>query len=412
MAQTFTWRATGVSSEPLTDGMCALVNNSAGTVEITDVTLFKPSGGSGAALPGSIIVGYWSTYRISAFDGGEVITPDKHDTNSSSLPSQVTFTANPDSVTTTALLRTMRDTYNSPAAGGAILGSLPLQHIGFGGRYKLRASAHWQNAHDGTIVGLTLREGEGIAEVLDELPLYARSMTVDVMFMDVTSGAVYQAFMPHQAETPGCPGKALWSLYNASGSGVVLRILHVDHYETGDSSGTQVTGLRVVRLGAIALASSMNAHESSSGVEAHDSANSIPSGLHFWKGPFRFFPIGANNGGSFTWYSNPISTVDIGYQQAMGVLRQRIDRYVQVGPSLTGNGPMNREPQTLWTSKGSIGRLVIPPGSGIAVADGRAIVGNNYFSMYSVYDIAITFTYTPPAAATGGVSRSRIVGTV
>lgn len=411
--QTFTWRATSVTSEPLSDGMCAIVNNSSGTIEVKRIEASRPSASVGTTLTAGPASGTWTLYRISAASGGDIVTPDKHDTNASALPAEVTFMADPEVVTTGDLFRSMRDNYYSPTGGGVIFGGLAANTSSIGRTVvRARTGSRLHATHDGTVEGIVLQEGEGIAEVMTEQVAYARSVMVHVTFRVESANSIFSVFMPYQCSTPGCPGKALWSLFNASGSGVTIRVLSIDTFETGSTSVSQVPALRLIRLGTIAV-DSMNLHAAPAGeLMAHDTNNTLPASVRLWKGPFRCYGYGQNAGGTTTWYTTPPATqADIALQQNSSALRIRLGLTARFNAVAT-IGPVLTDPADIWTSQGSIGPIVLPPGQGIALCDGNA--GSNYWSALSVWNVRFLMTYIPPAAAPSGsgVSRSRILGGV
>ena len=412
--QTFTWRAAGISSEPLADGMCAIVNNSTGTIQIKRIEVSRPSASVGTTLTGGAASGTWSIYRVSAVSGGDEVTPDKHDTNASDLPTEVTFRANPEVVTTGALFRSMRDNYYSPTGGTALFGGLAANTVALSrDKSRVRTGAKLQATHDGTVNGILLAEGEGIAEVMTEQVAYARSMMVHVVFRVESANSTFSVFMPYQCETPGCAGKALWSLFNDTGSGVSIRVLSVDAFETGSTAVQQTPALRLIRLGQIAPGS-MNLHAAPADeLLAHDTNNTLPATVRLWKGPFRCYGYGQNAGGTTTWYTTPPAlAADVALQQNASALRVRLGLTPRFDAGVSTVGPCVTDPADVWTSQGDIGAIVLPPGQGIALCDGNA--GVAYWSALSLWTARILMTYIPPAAAPSGsgVSRSRILGGV
>ena len=275
MAQTFRALFPRVDVLPLTDGLAAIFNAEATddrrSFEVTRVAV-RPSSAWGAATGGganlSPLAAKISIYRTTASSGGVAVTAVKRDTNSAALPAQVTCNIFPDSVTISgAALRSLADAQALGFATGNTWQSARVYGGSFYAYQRSHSADTLRFSGDANIERIVLREGQGLAMVLDAYG-WPRSGSINITVRDEVSGATYQ-FRSRNIGYPYLTGQALISFFNDAGSGVVLGV-HASEYPLDGESNFPV--FRLARIEGVSAGDAITP-------TAADTANSVPAAL-------------------------------------------------------------------------------------------------------------------------------------
>lgn len=178
--------------------------------------------GSGQSEP----MGLW---RTSAQSGGRPLRLYKYNSAAATLSSLLEVRYLP-SVTTTEVIR--KGTGIHPPSSGSAVNLVPKIGLGKGARCS---SARLFDARDSAIQKHVLREGQGIALLLDPVATYsAQRFSVIVTIIFAVGSEVYYVTQPvfpfHNGLNVATP---FFGIFNQSGSGVVAEVLAVDVSPTG-----------------------------------------------------------------------------------------------------------------------------------------------------------------------------------
>ncbi len=221
-----------------------------------------------------------SVWRTTSDSQGEGVTSLKHDTNAT-LPAQVSC-AKHGSVTTSALI-------NHPGQG-------------LGTRLTATNGAIWSSRHSfvppwsaingtfksgGFVQPVVLQEGQGVAVINDSPSMRPRSQFVHVMFRRQDTGDTFTA---SSYNAPAGERDVMLSLFNGSGSGIVLEVMRIESHDFGigtlNSSDTDASSNQPSQATSsfrLALVSDLIDGEIVTPA-AFDTANVLPSGISCYRG--------------------------------------------------------------------------------------------------------------------------------
>lgn len=377
--KTFVFRTGSTDNAPLQDGIAALFNNHSDPtayLEIKRIRLLPLSGASVAS--GAMVL-----KRISAISGGDAVDAVKHDTDSSSLPSQVIVKTIPDSVTATDTFRSLGEVpiFQSTVSGSQIarmqsasIGSARTQNQDF---IRFPASADVER--------IILREGEGLAICQGAFSV-PHAGAVGICIRNTSSGACY-TYRSRDVRNRGAADLAHIAILNGTGSGVVLEVYSIEYPEEGEAN---TPTLRIARIEGI-----VGGVDASSDILKFDTDATIPSSIQAFEGPFRAILCGENNCGlQIDWHTrHGIDGISVAQQQNVGVFRRLSSPVISSDAGSTFYWEVARS--LVWSSNESAAEdIIIRPGHGIAILAGRAGVIDN--STMNAYQVEITFNYVPP----------------
>jgi hypothetical protein len=411
MPETFLVYQRAVNVRPLEDGLFAIFNDEASDLrryyELVNLRL-SPVAPTSNAQYGSGRAGALALFRTTASSGGDAVSPLKHDTASASLPSEVTFTTNPNSVTTSGIaLKLIADapTYFA-AIGGTSLSSRQFS----GGLVTWKHDAFATLGDFGASVDvepIVLREGEGVAVTQTEYGV-PHGMIVAMFVANTATGATY-AYLSTDVATNALIDGPLVSLFNASGSGVALAVrvafIPLDE-ETNATTSLSLTvpavNLRLARI--FGLDTSADA----ANIIKPDTTVSTPASMRAVVGPFR-----SRLEGSWQWdwsYTHG-ATISVLQQQNAGVFRRNpaMKVFGAIGQSLNGIQLNGLADIDIFAAEPGNG-IIVRPGEGVGLLAGTAgLLSNSTFINYNIE--ATILHYPPPSAPAGGetYSRSRVV---
>lgn len=395
------WTNPDFSRPVLSEGLLGISNKSDQVVEIQEIWIDSPSGNQSQFSLGVLQggVGNYNLQRISAFSGGEALSPVKHDTGSAALPAQVSLKRWPDTITITGeKIRVLPDTPGNDVGVNLIqMGAgRPGEPLGSG------ASANGDLFHTrrrGSLQPIILRGGEGVG-LWQDTQSGAHLQWACVTLRNAGSGATYQVFT--DALLTRGPEEPLLAIFNGLGSGIVLEIIDIILLDIGQNSTSFIPSVRLLYLppalwdGANLSAISM------------DTGNSgLPAGIVIKKG--FTVSLSARGGG----HDFPLTTAeDLAIPSSYGYHRINLSRGAVVNPynllQMISCGKT-----ILYQARSGYGiKLRSHEGFGIAYGYGaayvQAFVNGFYISTFANYDIGMLFT-VGAAAATGGISRSRAI---
>ena len=385
MAQTFRALFQRVDVRPLTDGIAAVFNGEATDdrryFEVTRIIVRMPGGFaglSGTSSRGAKV----GLYRTTATSGGTAVSPVKRDTGSASLPAQVTCTEFPSSVTTTGNpLRVLSD---SPSLAFAGTNQWACARV-YGGSYfpyqRGNAADLLRQGGDSNIELVVLREGEGVALQLDAYG-WPRSAQINLTVRDMSSGATYQ-FRTRDIGHPYLIGQPIISLFNGSGSGVVLGVYASEFPNDGEAN---FPGFRIARIDGVSGGNAVTPW-------ASDTANSVPAALQCWAGDFETRLAGQTQGVPYDWQYTHGALMSVAAQQRGGTLRAitGVDPAWNVGQ--TPGLQYGQEEKIVYSALAGSG-IVLRPNEGVALLAGRG--GALETSTFAYLDVAMQILHYPP----------------
>lgn len=365
---TFRYVSSGVNTQPLNDVVAGLFNNSAfgGSIQVRSVSIYPTSGQSAAAIASVRFS------RITAVTGGFPLSAVKHDTASSSLPSQVTLVAFPSSVTETDILLLRKDCQN--ASTTVALGGMSQR---FGGN-SLDLGVIYRQRQDTVVESIILREGEGMAGILEDYG-YPHDISFALEVTNLGTGATYTYSNNTVGNLPELVESTIAAVFNATGSGVTLAVRLLGVTFEGESLAplyrlSRISGVRGGTAGTLI---------------SHDTRTPVPGWVQAIQGPALSMLPGAEQGLPLTWYSEHGAQITVANQQKSGAFRSR---------SLAPWGQRTASPlapmtdQYLLYSDQCTAPIEIAPGDGLAVLTGRG--GTIDQSTYSTWSVEFEFTVT------------------
>lgn len=390
MAQTFRALFQRVDVRPLTDGIAAVFNAEATDnrryFEVTKVVVRMP-GGFGGLTGANALAAKVGLYRTTASSGGSAVTAIKRDTGSASLPAEVTCTEFPTSVTVSgAALRSLAD---APSLLFAGTNQWPCARV-YGGAlspYQRANSADiLRQGGNSNIELVILREGEGVALRLDSYG-WPRAGQVNLTVRNMSSGATYQ-FRSRDIGHPYLTGQAILSLFNGSGSGVVLGVYASEYPNDGEAN---FPGFRIARIDGVSGGTAVTPI-------ASDSANSAPAALQCVAGDCETRLAGSTQGVPYDWQYTHGALMSVAVQQRGGTLRgiTGIDPAYNVG--LTPGLQIGQDEKVIYSARAGDG-IVLRPNEGVALLAGRG--GALETSTFAYCDVAMQILHYPPPASAG-----------
>jgi hypothetical protein len=388
---TFTFTAQYADLQPGFDGIAGIYNGQSNSqIEITSIRLIP-------TVPSrdSTVIPKYTLRRITAITqgSGTSLSPVLHDTNSTSLPSQVSVIKYPSSITTTGI-----DVRNISALANYSFTATNTQ-LGYrlpGGR--LRSSTSCLSMEDmfmaskgSTIEPVVLREGEGIT--LDCTTVTAPSQNhINVIITNNSSGATYRFNLDVAGQNLN--NDSVVAILNGSGSGVILTVRLVVIANCGE-----------VNIPLMRLAFIDGVYESTSTTSAisFNTLNSLPSTIKLYNGMFKAMITGAKNGIPDDW-SSLLSGETVANIFRRGVIRYNTypHHFSPPGSSTTIFPYWGNDAFILFQARGGSG-LILNSGKGIGLLAGKSAIENSGLVNFNV---EFTFKYTQ----FGGVSKNRIIG--
>lgn len=388
MAQTLRALFERVDVLPMADGLAAVFNAETADArryfEVIRVAVRPPSGQAGQSA-GFGLAAKMGLYRTTASSGGTAIVPVKRDTGSANLPAGVTCTYFPDSVTVSgAPLRTIADAPSlTIAAANSWLGArvyggsfYPYQRGNAGDLVRLSGDANVQR--------IVLREGEGLAVVLDAAG-QPRAGQINLTVRNESSGATYQ-FRSRDIGTPRTVGQAVVSLFNGTGSGVVLGVSASEFPNDGEAN---MPGMR------LALIEGLSGGDDVTPV-AHSTGAAAPAALVCRASDFVAALAGSGAGVAHDWNSTHGQTFSVYYQQRAGAVRYASGMPSMLAPGLSPGIMPGDEQYLLFAARAGSG-IVLRPGMGLALLAGRS--GALETSTFLYLDVEMTVLHYPPPSA-------------
>lgn len=396
MGQTFRAVFQRVDVLPMTDILASVFNNEQTEqrryYEVTKVSV-RPIGPFAGLTGTSPLAAKLGLYRTTATVGGTAVAAIERDTDSAALPAQVTCTTFPSSVTTTgAALRTMADAPSLAFAGSNQWTSARV----YGGSYyayqRGNAADLLRQGGDSNVELIVLREGEGVALTLDGYG-WPRSQQINITVRNMSSGATYQ-FRSREIATPYLTGQAIISLFNGSGSGVVLGVYASEFPLDGESN------FPVFRLARIDAASGGEAVTPI----AADSVNEVPASLVCAGSDGIARLAGQTQGVLYDWNTTHGASISVAVQQRMGVVRgvTGIRPFWDVGKT---PGFQTGQEETVLFQESAGNGIILRPQEGFALLAGRG--GAIETSTFATFDVEMTIIHYPPTS--GQYSRARVV---
>ena len=166
-------------------------------------------------------LGKFQVRGISAMSGGYPMVPAKHVSSSGDLPSQVLLQKLPSSVALTGFLRQIVPVPMMKAGVFASTFNFPRVKAEMNGRASL--SGVFSVFDDLSMQPYVLREGEGVC-LFGGNGGVAFNMRGTAYLRVQSTGACYS--LPIDFDPAG-NGRAVWGIFNGSGSGIVLEVRHV-----------------------------------------------------------------------------------------------------------------------------------------------------------------------------------------
>jgi hypothetical protein len=422
---TYTVNFPYVSPEAAKGGLAAIINRSgAGAVEIRRIRLSPSSGqnpNNTSSQQASLILlgGKCNLARISAVVGGSPLAFGKHDTSVSNQPSQIQALAFPKSVTEVEDIL-QRGDCPSPTfsgTGGAPANSRTILASGASRRSSLNCSDTFFSSFLGTVQGLVLREGEGVA-FMQRVFSWPHAKKLRVVFRDTSGppGHTY-FFTSPDVGSPPILSMPIWALFNGVGSGRILELVRVELAPDGAADTNQLCTAHETNGALVNFAGNtcrlMYLDDVDGGdliaPSAHDSNNGPPPGVFCYGGPMTAYPQGYYAGIPYDELYNPGATWLNVVQPTPGqawpaMIPQRQIALLRTdifGPSpREANLPMQAlgDDHVLYDARGGPG-IMLPPGLGI----GLVSASKDYPDMgnvFNLFDVEITFNYkaTPSPA--------------
>lgn len=390
MAQTFHATFPRVDIKPLTDGLASIFNaeesDARRVFEVTRIAVRPPSA-YGAANGSSIRAAVVGLYRITAMSGGAPVSAAQRDTGAAALPGQVSCATYPDSVTVSgAAIRKLADAPSLTFAGsnqwtcGRVFGGSLFPYMRGNHADVMRFGG------DATIERIVLREGEGVAFVLDAFG-FPRAGQINVVLAVQGTNATHQ-FRSRDIGHPYRVGDALLALFNGAGSGVVLEVNAIEYPNDGESN------FPTFRLAKIDRATGGDAVSP----VAADTDNAIPAALVCMGGDFDSALFGSGQGVQYDWATKHGATLSVLQQQNIGTLRRitGTNHFGGIGVS-SGLRPGPEEVELFSAPAGS--GIILRPQEGLALLAGRA--GALESSTFAYLNVEATVLHYPPAAGSG-----------
>lgn len=388
MAQTFRALFQRVDVRPLTDGLAAVFNAEATDdrryFEVTRVVVRMP-GGFGGLSGTSALAAKVGLYRTTATSGGSAVTPVKRDTGSANLPAQVTCTEFPTSVTVSgAALRSLAD---APSLLFAGTNQWPCART-YGGSlaaYQRSNTADiLRQGGDSNIELVVLREGEGLVLRLDTFG-WPRAGQINLTVRNMSSGATYQ-FRTRDIGHPYLIGEPIISLFNGSGSGVVLGVYASEYPNDGEAN---FPTFRLARIDGVSGGDAVTPW-------ASDTDNSVPAALQCWAGDMETRLAGSTQGVPYDWQYTHGALMSVAVQQRGGTLRgiTGIDPAYNVG--LSPGLQIGQDEKVIFSARAGDG-IVLRPNEGVALLAGRG--GALETSTFAYLDVAMQILHYPPASS-------------
>lgn len=351
------------------DGAMAILNRETvldRRIEIREISML-PVG----AFNSAGISGYLTLSRISAAVDGTAAIFQKHDTASADLPSQVSFSINPTSVTIVSTQRRVADQPNLVAT------TLQLGQKTQGITSRLASSALLGGV-DSSIQSIVLREGEGIA-LTQTSPSFPHKFYIRVIITNISSGETYK--IGTLEADYGNVNDAIFSLVNGSGSGVVLDVRTIFSIELGSGESADFR---------LAYIDGVNGGTSLTPV-AMDSATMPLSNVSFYAGPFFGQLAGAKQSAPQDWQTNSGGFATIAVQHIFGTYSDHFNpsKFAEIGAA---NIDLRSLASIIYKAGRDRPGILIKPGQGFAILSGHG--GTVDTSVNRCYEMCVIFTHS------------------
>jgi len=324
--------------------------------------------------------GIMSLERITAADGGTLLTPLKFDTAASALPSQVKARLRPTSATISGgTLRRFGECLSSTTilATPSLRGGLRMPGIldtnDHSGR-TAESSDIWHADGVSDTEPIVLNAGEGIALVRRAWGVPA-ALYFGLVVRVVSTGNVYRWNDVNVGPADELDTAQL-TLMNESGSGIVLQVYIVTFPNLGEQN---IPRFRLVKTETVF---DVISGESVSLV-LHDTAKSISDVLAY-RGPMRLHPWAKSEGAQVQYHDYQSGLVQIGVKQMPDALRLWLGcgPYMRTtsAPNMNWDVLSRAEPEVWPGDRRGVGAgldfpIVLRPGQGLAVIGGGGGAG-------------------------------------
>lgn len=331
--------------------------------------------------------------RITATGGGQTLTPVSLDVNNATLPSQVMVSAyNSD------LVATESDVFRTLVDIAAIAGKAN-QTNGFGSPLQARfvnagrtSTFSWGSDIGGNALPIVMNEAEGIG-IFTTQPGIPHMMKVSALLRVVATGATFQVcetLIPLTSPNTGMP---TFTVFNGSGSGVVLQLMRLDITTVGGTTpDTSTTTLPspAMRLGFID--SYVIAPKLTSFTPVPFAiGQSMPTGFTFGS-LFLALAMGARYGAQISWpYTNTQTVgtqVSIFAQQSPGRVRQHSHASFYSNDGTAGLYPGSEAIYDAGDGQG----IILRPGAGFAAMSDLGDESTIDYNAVAIYDFRVMFT--------------------
>lgn len=348
--------------------------------------------------------GIISLERITAADGGTLLTPVKFDTSASNLPSQVKCRLDPTSVTISGgTIRRFGDCLSSTTilATPSLRGGLRMPGILDTNDHSGRTAESCDVWHaDGVsdTEPIVLAAGEGVGIIRREWGVPA-SIYFGLVVRVVSTGNVYRWYEVNTG--PGDElGSCLLSLMNESGSGVTLQVYIVNLPDMGEQNIPRFRLVKTETVFDVFAGTSVS-------LSLHDTAKSI-SDVTAYKGPMRLLAWARGEGAPVQYHDYQVSMMQIGIKQTPDTLRvwQGCGPYVRTtsAPNMLSDLLSRAEPELWPGDRRGVGAgldfpIILRPGQGLAIiggGGGAGGVGTVETSQQAILDVEFAgYVYTP-----------------
>lgn len=346
--------------------------------------------------------------RITTVTGGREIPFVKFDTNAAALPSQIKLRVLPTSFTSSSQKLGWRQEAGTnfwisyaPNQPGA---QQPM-FIGSGQNVAPDNCELYRRGWDSSVEAWTLREGEGIALVMNDGSL-GKVWCSDITVYDGTRTYLAQ-IPPEYHKTPSFPGMAAWTIFNDDGSGKTLTVRVVRRNEPGVAYAPESQYVSLVKVHGIV------ADDGNTITPANfDTSKVCPAAIYGVAAPFRVFPKAAGEGAYY----------DLTHEYTKGtgiavLLQVRYSRYrtqvmahnMQISGTIAPVLKLGPEAFQIYRA--------VPGGEALVCRAGEGFVLCGWLSSWLMgyttapLDVEIVFAVDTPAVGGGGntYSRGRVV---
>jgi len=418
--QTWTAEASNLCNRVGDNTIFALMNNEVADprrkIIVRRVSLYPtaPVGDNTAGL--AALAGFRTLDRITAASGGTDVPAVKFRSSAATLPSQVTFLVNPDSVTVSG--GTFRRVPDSPSQINqtTVVSFYPFTELAYaggaagdcrGGPSEHSMAGLYSTGMDTAMQSWTLAAGEGLALIQQSVGVpFAHGPHLAVKV--TATGECYNFSTMENVASGYTNDIAQWALMNNSGSGVTLEVSVIEDIPAGEAyavgNPSINTEYRLVKIDGV-----LNPGQEITPMP-HSTANAaLPSSVKCYKGPIFSVPAGYKDGAAFSIHSDATlgtagaSGASITAQLRIGTIRNAVlNMPLQITASPNLRFGLMAE-QVLWDTEALNGEgIEIEAGQGIGICVGGARFSsalNNIVTATST--VVVEFAHVPPPAGGG-----------